>query len=76
MQAAKVLRRNREFLKPAENQTVILKLVEVKESQPSNRETPTVVPADKQPTATLHPPVKTTRTRVIKPPSTFSNYVT
>ena len=46
---------NQEFLKPAEKPTVIPKPVEVEESQPSNRET------DKQPTATLLPPVvKTT----------------
>ena len=74
--SSQVLRRNREFLKPAEKPTVITKTVEVEESQPSNRETLTVVPEDKQPTATSHPPVKAARTRVIKPPSSFSDYVT
>ena len=74
--SSQVLCRNREFLKPAEKLTVIPKPVEGEESQPSNRETPTVVPEDKQPTATSHPPVKATRTRETKPPSRFSDYVT
>ena len=74
-----ILRRNREFLKPAEKPVTCSKPVEVTESQSSNLDisAQSTLPEQRQ-MSTPHPlpDVKRTRTRVIRPPSRFSDYVT
>ena len=71
-----VLRRNREFLKPAVKPAVPPEPVEVDKSQPVNNNTQPTVPEGKQLTPAPPPPTVKTRTRVIKPPPRFSDYVT
>ena len=72
------VRRNREFLKPAEKATVLIphKPVPVKESQSASNNTQSAVPEGKQSVAKTPPAVKTTRTRVVKMPSRFKDFVT
>ena len=77
-----VFRRNREFLKPAAQSTEQPKPVESSDSQlsksvnqPSKQD---VNSANHEPKPTLMPqtvPVKKTPTRVVKPPSRFSDFV-
>ena len=77
-----VFRQNREFLKPAAQPTEQPKPVESSDSQlsksvnqPSKQD---VNSANHEPKPTLMPqtvPVKKTRTRVVKPPSRFSDFV-
>ena len=71
-----LLRRNRESLKPAVKPAVPSEPVEVDKSQPVNNNTQPTVPEGKQLTPAPPPPAVKTRTRVIKPPSRFSDYVT
>ena len=71
-----VLRRNREFLKPAVKPAVLSEPVEVDKNQPVNNNTQPTVPEGKQSTPAPPTPAVKTRTRVIKPPSRFSDYVT
>ena len=66
-----VLRRNRGFLKSAVEPAVPSEPVEVDKSQPVNNNIQPTVPEGKQLTTTPPPPA-----RVIKPPSSFSDYVT
>ena len=71
-----LVRRNRAFLKPAENPappSPSSEPVDVSESQPSDRSSsPTTVPEPK----TISTTVKKTRTRIIKPPARLSDYTT
>ena len=71
-----LLRRNRELLKPAVKPAVPSEPVEGDKSQPVNNNTQPTVPEGKQLTPAPPPPAVKARTRVIKPPSRFSDYVT
>ena len=84
------VRRNREFLKPAEKPAVptsdsvshkplsepVPEPVPVEERQPLSNNTQSVVPGGKQTAAKTPPAVQKTRTRVVKLPSRFRDYVT
>ena len=77
-----VFRRNREFLKPAAQPTQQPKPVESSDSQLSKSvnqpSKPDVNSANHEPKPILTPqtvPVKKTRTRVVKPPSRFSDLI-
>ena len=86
---SQAIRRNREFLKPAEKPAVpasdsdchdpvarpVAEPVPVEESQPSSYTTQSAVPEGKQ-TIAKRPAVQKTRTRVVKMPSRFRDYVT
>ena len=75
---SQVLRRNREFLKPAEQPaaTTQRQTVVVTESQPTKRDVQTPLPEQKQmSTPSPLPAVKKTRTRVVKPLSRFKDFV-
>ena len=81
-----VVRQNREFLKPSEKPAVpasdsvshkpVSEPVPVEESQPLSNNTQSVVPEGKQTVAKTPPAVLKTRTRVVKLPSRFKDYVT
>ena len=75
---SQVLRGNREFLKPAEQPaaTTQQQTVVVTESLPTKRDVQTPLPEQKH-MSTPSPlaAVKKTRTRVVKPPSRFKDFV-
>ena len=71
-----ILRRNRDFLKQAENPATFSKPGEVTESQPSNHGNSvqtTVTERRQLPASLLAPDVKRTRTGVIRPPSRLND---
>ena len=71
-----ILRRNRDFLKEAENPATFSKPGEVTESQPSNHgySVQTTLTERRQlPLSLLSPGVKRTRTRVIRPSARFND---
>ena len=71
-----VLSSNQELWKQADQQAAPPQNVVGTESQPTERGVQTQVPEQKQmSTPYLLPAVKKTRTRVIKPPSKFKNFV-
>ena len=71
-----ILRRNRDFLKQAENPATFSKPGEVTESQPSNHGNSvqtTLTERRQLPVSLLAPDVKRTRTGVIRPPSRLND---